>query len=187
MASPPPKRRRKTMNPFLDLEAAVENDEDAADAEEDSQSGFINDEAEEEGDEVQVGRGEELDDQVDAVRQLFSAILSSDDHTGKYFCEEEPHAALLHQFIRHGVIHDIVHRNELNFQADTETILSQEISVRRPAWAEIAHTNSVVASALDTWDGDNLYRRIQDDDKLYEVRCEVGIGIWSSYIFLHPI
>ena len=159
----PPATRRRTRNPYLDLEATVEHEEELVDADEDGEGNFINDDSEED---VEENQCEGVIGQHHTVRHNHSVPLSCDEL-------EEPHAALLHQFIQLDLGRNPTTAIDTFFIDEPDNTLTQNPYVCRPAWAEIAYVNSTIAAALDTWDIDNMDRHIGNEDKLYEVSCEV--------------
>lgn len=158
------KRRRTSTNPFLDLEAAVDRDDEPEEREDNEDRAFIDDSLE--------GAGEGNDA---SSRQRLLDFLREDGQLGGGSALGEQDDGILREILALNQDGGCGSgENPLVGDDESDDNDEEEASVPRPLWAELGHVNAAVSGALDTWQDDDDERRVSSEDTLYEVSCQVS-------------
>lgn len=171
MSEPPTKRRRMAANPYLDLEAVVDGDSDMEENDSAEDDAFIDD---------STGEHDDCDFAHSAYQvreELFDFVRREDYLDTTAPLEEEDHAGLLHELLQLDLrdSHDTTENPLLDDDANQDDEEAANAgSVPRPPWREIAYVNTAVRGPLNTGGDDDPERRIESQDSLYEVSCQVS-------------
>lgn len=138
MSAPPRKRCRFDTNPYIDIEAVVDQHNELEQDKDKDDLQFIDDESMEELEESMNLNHQRL---VDLLREYNS--LENDA-----VVEEEDHSGLLHKWAGLDLENENMD-NPLDDGIDDDK--DEDASVPRPPWAGIACVNAAVAGALNTW------------------------------------